>query len=153
MPLGAKYGGRKKGTPNKATLEKRAKAAAQLAANRNAPIEQRELAKDALMRIARVCEGAMAVCRPTTQAELERGVALNPDGSWARFAELGRLTAWCYKAAADFESPKMLGISVAPPPPPEVDEVEIIPLRVFEGGREIKVIAHHQNKGGKPDAA
>lgn len=140
-PKGVRIGGRQKGTPNKATLEKRAKIAAQRAADANRPLEERELAKDALMRIARLAEGAAAVNRPTTEADIAGGNQPNPDGNWQRFHEWVKLTAWCYKAAADFQSPKMLGIAVAPPPPPpETAEPEIIRLRVFEGDRQVKLI-------------
>lgn len=134
MPLGAKYGGRRKGTPNKATLEKRAKAAAALAAEKNAPIEERELAKDALMRIARLAEGAAAVSRPTTEADIATGTRPNPDGNWDRFRDWVRLTAWCYKAAADFQSPKMLGVAVAPTPVNLGGPPKIRRLRVFDSG-------------------
>lgn len=147
---GERRGGRQKGALNKATLERRAKAQAALLANTNAPIEQRELAKDALLRIAHVCEGAMAVCRPTTQAEIENGAKANPDGSWPRFIELGRLTGWCYKAAADFQSPKLLGVAVAPAPPVLDDRPrEPRKLRIFEGGKLIEL----RPIGGRDDSA
>lgn len=140
VPKGTRIGGRQKGTPNKATLEKRAKAAAALAAEKNAPFEERELAKDALMRIARLAEGAAAVSRPTTESDIELGAKPNPDGNWERFHDWVRLTAWCYKAAADFQSPKMLGVAVAPAPQKPDGKPEIVRLRVFEGGQQVKMI-------------
>jgi hypothetical protein len=132
--------GRKKGTPNKATLEKRAKAALQIVQDSQKPIEERELAKDALMRIAQLAEGAAAVNRPTPQSDISEGITPNPDGDWGRFYEWIKLTAWCYKAAADFQSPKMLGVAVAPAPPPAHDISKPRKLNIFEGGRYSKTV-------------
>lgn len=136
MPLGIKYGGRRKGTPNKATLEKRAKAAAAQMAAADAPLEMRELAKDTLVRIMAFCEGAVAACRPTTEAETAAGKAINPDGDWGRTLDWAKLWAWCSDKRAAYESPKLLGVAIAPAPPSH-DQVTVIDLDVFQGGHPV----------------
>jgi hypothetical protein len=125
VPKGVRYGGRQKGSLNKATIEKRA-----LIERVNIVTAGRlEQAKDALLRIAQELE------------EQAKHMKLEERLNWLK------LTAWCYKAAADFQSPKMLGIAVAPPPPVLSHEPEVIRLRVFEGGRDVTVIDQ------TPDAA
>ena len=147
MAIGKKTGGRIKGTPNKATMERRAKAATARMEAANAPLEQRELAKDTLLRIMVFCEGAVAANRPTTEKEIAEGKAVNPDGSWPRCLDWARLWAWCSDKRGSFESPRLLGVAVAPAPP-TTETVHVVRLRVFEGGRETKLIEHR-----KTDAA
>lgn len=154
MPSGAKpgerRGGRQRGTLNKATVERKAKALVALTRQADASFEHRELAKDALMRLAIFAEGAAAATRPTTEADIKGGSEINPDGDWDRHKGWIELSGRLYKWAADFQSPRMLGIAMAPPPPPTIEGGEEqrvrMTLRVFEGGRMIKQIPAGQSK-------
>lgn len=127
--------GRKKGSLNKATLERRAKAQLELlaAARENPP---RERALDRLARLQRLIEGAAAVSRPTTQRDVAGGQEPNPDGNWDRFTGLLRLWAQIDIACANYEAPKLQAIAIAPPPQ-EQRQARIIDLKVFEGGRQV----------------
>lgn len=127
--------GRKKGSLNKATLERRAQAQLELVRRaEEQPVRERAL--DGLARIARLCEGAAAINRPTPQAEIARGVQANPDGNWDRFRDFIRLWAQVDSARANYESAKLQAIAIAPPPP-ERKEARVIDLAVFEGGRSV----------------
>jgi ketopantoate reductase len=78
---GERRGGRKKGTPNKTTQERQINAAREIDRARK---EGRELAKDVLERLMHIAEGATGVNRPTTQADLEKGIEQNPESIRAR---------------------------------------------------------------------
>lgn len=132
-----KTGGRLKGSKNKTTLEREAAAAVDAARG-----QQRELAKDVLERLMKVAEGATSLNKPTTQAELARGVAANPDGDWERFGAWFDRTAYCAKELAKYQSPQIKAVD-APAPPPDPGQLErdgrrVFHLRVFEGGRPLE---------------
>jgi hypothetical protein len=108
MARGFKTGGRVKGSKNRATLER--EAATQIDA---AIGGKQELAKDTLVRMMRLAEGAAAVHR----------TKINDDEKhWDRFGEWFDRWAYVAKEAAKYQSPQMRAIAVmapAPAAPPE----------------------------------
>ena len=138
MAKGKKTGGRKKNTPNKATLERQINAAQVIDRARK---EGRDLAVTVLERLMNVAEGATGLTRPTAKAEIAAGRAANPEGNWDLFGQWFDRTAYCAKELAKFQSPQIKAME-APTPPPDPADVEQksrkrFGLRVFEGGKPL----------------
>jgi hypothetical protein len=130
--------GRKKGTKNRATVEREINAAAAIDRARR---EGRELAVDALERFMKIAEGAAGVNKPTTQAEMAAGAQPNPDGDWPRFGEWFDRMVYCAKELAKYQSPQIRAVDLPAPPPDPTKQAEgsvvRFKLRVFEGGRSL----------------
>jgi hypothetical protein len=136
MPKGLKLGGRQKGTPNRATVERQMEAARAIVST------ERERGFSMLYRIASLCEGAAAASKPTLATELTKGASKNEDGDWGRFH--GWVTLWAATAReiTKYQQPQIKPVDApAPPPDPNKQQDEHVPrrfsLRVFEGGRPL----------------
>jgi hypothetical protein len=124
MPRGAKpgerRGGRAKGQPNKASMERAAIAERIVAESEGKP--GRKLGRELLEELALMFGGLASEFQPVatgpggtlTQADLE---------SWAKsykeplFEKYAKLAAKCADAFADFQSPRLGRLQVAAPPP------------------------------------
>jgi hypothetical protein len=124
MPRGAKpgerRGGRAKGQPNKASIERAAIAERIIAEAEGKP--GRKLGRELLEEFALMFSGLASAFQPVptgpggtlTQADLE---------SWAKgykeplFEKYAKLAAKCADAFADFQSPRLGRVQVAAPPP------------------------------------
>jgi hypothetical protein len=131
MAQGIKTGGRKAGTLNRATVERRLEVARQLedARNRGVP-----LAKDRLEELLGIALGVMARFQPVTvQIVHQTGAAGNAKGpqqseNWSRFGEWFDRAVYCAKELAQYQSAKLRAITVTPTPPPappkeNIDEI------------------------------
>ena len=135
---GQRPGGRKKGTPNKATTERRL-IAAEVERRRAATSvgRPREMAIEKLARYGNMAEGAAALHRPTSPAEIAAGQAPNPLGNWTEFREWLKTAAAIARMQVDFETPKLSAVAIALPPPAQTDERKRFTLTVFEGGKPL----------------
>jgi hypothetical protein len=124
MPRGARpgerRGGREKGTPNKATVERTALAERIVAEAKGKP--GRKLGREMLEEFAVLFGGLAAMFQP---------VGTGPDGAvtpqdlklWAEsykeplFEKYARLAVKCADAFADFQSPRLSRVQMAAPPP------------------------------------
>ena len=138
MAKGKRTGGRKKGTPNKATLERQINAAQAIDKARK---EGRDLAVTVLERLMNIAEGACGLNRPTPQRSILQGEKQNPDGDWGRFGDWFDRTVYCAKELAKYQSPpiKAMEQPTAPPDPDEAERVgtRTFTLQVFEGGKAL----------------
>jgi hypothetical protein len=135
---GQRFGGRKKGTPNKATTE-RLIIAAEVEKRRTAKAvgRERELGVEKLAKLGDIAEGAAALVRPTSPQEIAAGVPPNPQGNLSEFREWIRLAGTLAKWRAEYETPKLMAMAIAAPPPVQRDEAKRFTLTVFEGGRPL----------------
>ena len=101
--------GRKAGGKTKATLLREQKVAAVIDRSRR---EGRELGIDVLERMMKLCEGAAAEFRPTTQKDVAKGATLNPDGDEPVFGQWVDRTIFCAKEIAKYETPQLRAIMV-----------------------------------------
>lgn len=119
--------GRVKGTPNKATVER--KLAAEIDAARAG---EKELGKDVLERAMRFAEGVVSLNRPEPVV-VEGKVSGTQGGDWDRFGAWFDRWVFCAKELAKYQSPQLRAIAVAPMPAlPEP--------KVIEGERADNVI-------------
>jgi hypothetical protein len=135
---GQRFGGRQKGTPNKATTERQL-LAAEVERRRAATSvgRPREMAIEKLSRYGDMAEGAAALHRPTSPQELAAGRPPNPLGNWGEFREWMKLAANIARMQVDFETPKLSAVALALPPPVRRDESKRFTLTVFEGGKPL----------------
>jgi hypothetical protein len=129
------WGGRKKGTPNKATLEKALAAEAEL---QKAKEEHRPLAKDVLDSLMGTFVNAALPYQPTKGQRMQPEQADNYE-RWARLA------MECAKALAPYQSPTFRAIVVAPAPDDQLQRVTKYELTIFDSQRaatKAKVIEH-----------
>jgi|SRR5215472_2120027 len=141
----AQIGGRRAGSPNKATIEKRL-VAAQVIDRARAMNEP--LAKEKLAELLVIAMGAMSSFQPVTEemAKLARdqgnAKAVAKKGSWPMFGEWFDRSAYVAKALIGYQSPALKAIAIAPPPPTEVGgtKADVITLRVFEEGKVVKTL-------------
>ena len=140
-----RYGGREKGTKNRATLQREAEAAARVAATSGG--KAREGALAVMERLMGVAEGATEANRPTLQRQIAvadatgASIDINPDGDWGRFHDFLNLTFSIAKELARYQAPQVKAVD-APAPPPDPDEIargsrRRFGLRVFEGGKPL----------------
>jgi hypothetical protein len=125
---GKKFGGRKKGTPNKRNSEavERARIEVENALSevdpRSNPVQvlKKKLAKDVLEEFMMLFAGMAAAHQP-----LPEGMPVPPGRKpdEAKFQTYAKLTVDTAKALADFQSPKFRAIAVVAPPP------EMLPTR------------------------
>ena len=135
---GQRFGGRKKGTPNKATQERRL-IAAEVERRRAATSvgREREMAIEKLERYGSMAEGAAALHRPTSPQEIAAGRPQNPIGNWSEFREWLKLAAAIARMQVEFQTPKLSAVALALPPPAQRDEPKRFTLTVFEGGKPL----------------
>lgn len=164
MPHGAKpghqrYAGRAKGTKNKATIE-RELLAADIAKRQMSRAHEtgRELAVEALERYQKLFEGVASHFRPNTDEELEALAAQNKKGN--PHADFDKFKEWLCEARdtakmlAEYQSPKLRAIAIAPTPIGNEERTKTFTLTVFEGGRAltppvVDVTPSKKNGGGE----
>jgi len=132
MPSGAKpgerRGGRVKGVPNKATIEKALLAER---AVEQARLNGKKLGKERLEELMEIFIGATAYFQPT----ITPGVP-STTGDWDKFEKWARLAMECAAKLAPYQSPTFRAIVVAPPPA-ESDITKRFTLTIFEQRRQI----------------
>jgi hypothetical protein len=115
MAIGRKTGGKKKGTKNKATLEKEHRALEALQQRARTPL--RKLAKDELADLVPIVKEIALKFR---DAALANGGLPGTKGYkadvWKEAREWIRVYGWVADLAADFESPRYRAIAVAMTP-------------------------------------
>jgi hypothetical protein len=141
---GQRFGGRTKGTPNKATIERleRERIAEQVAlqsavAAQSAPAAEREIAKagterrklgkERLEELLEIAVGATAYFQPT----LKNGVERNPNADWTQFQKWFQIAHAVAATVSPFQSPTFRAIMVAAPPPKHDEDRksgDVIPL-------------------------
>ena len=138
MAQGRKTGGRQKGTPNKATVERRL-LAAEVAARRTdmAAKHGRKLGVDKMEEYGDIFEGAAAYFRPTTQSEIAAGRPRNPNGDWNEFGIWMDRAFEARKEVTKYQTPKLNAVAVALAPPVQTEERKRFTLTVFEGGKPL----------------
>lgn len=122
--------GRPKGSPNKATIERRLAAEIDVARRANER-GVKELGVDVLERMMRLAEGAASLHRPPTPEQV-RGAQAQEDaaaarekreprkifaGNWDLFGAWFDRTVFCAKEMAKYQSPTYKAIAVMTPPP------------------------------------
>jgi hypothetical protein len=114
-PKGVRYGGKQKGTKNKATIERELRAAQAQAVIEGARPEDRELAVDVLERMMKIAEGAASIHKPPAPSQLkaaqEAGQTIEK-GDWAKFGEWFDRTVHTAHRLASFQSPTFRAIAV-----------------------------------------
>ena len=126
---GQRFGGRAKGVPNKATLQKALIAERTVA---DARMSGRKLAKEILDDFMQLFAGMAAHYQPTPPDRPQ-----NPSQDEPMFEKYGRLAVETAKALANYQSPTFRAIVVAPPPEEKGEMRKRFTLTVFEGGRPI----------------
>jgi hypothetical protein len=140
MPRGAmpgeRRGGRKKGKPNKATLERAALAERIIAEQQGKP--GRKLGKELLEDFALMFGSLAASFQPigtgangvVTRDDVRKWAA-SPDEPY--FEKYAKLAAKCAGDFADFQSPRLGRVQVAEPSPkPGVPTVKRFTIRIFD---------------------
>jgi hypothetical protein len=120
MARGTKTGGRKAGTPNRATVERQEIAARALD---NAKAEGRPLAKDRLDELLSIALGAMTAHQPITKDMVKKARASGNNtvkesrGNWSGFGDWWDRAAYAAKELAKYQSPTYKAVSVETPRP------------------------------------
>jgi hypothetical protein len=132
---GERFGGRTKGTPNKATVERQLIAAREAEARvAEAHASGRRLGKDVLDEFMHLFAGMAATYQPLpTGMPIPQG--RQPDE--AQFEKYARLAVHCATKLAPYQSPTFQAIMVAPPPPDPgaSGQRKRFTLTIFEGPR------------------
>lgn len=143
--MGKRYGGRAKGTPNKATVEKEA-AAVQAhidAADKARKTGDFKHSMTEMMKAVKLAEGFAGACQPAIIKDAKgkmtfEGGDIQLFGAW--------YDRWfkTIEVLAKYQMPQMKPID-APAPPPDPDAINkanrrVIKLRIFDGGREVPVL-------------
>lgn len=135
MPRGAapgeRRGGRIKGIPNKATIQKALIAERTVADARSAG---RKLAKEVLDDFMHLFVGIAATYQPLPPGTEPRPGATPDEPMFEKYARLAVETA---KNLANYQSPTFRAIVVAPPPEEKGEPVTRFTLTVFEGSRAL----------------
>lgn len=119
-----RWGGRQKGKPNKATIERQRRAMDDLMERARAADPQ-PWGKDELAALIPEAKELLGVVKGVVARFQRLAMAEGaPDSAWERFktwvdlyAEVMLKTSQIEYRAADFQSPKMRAIAVLPPPP------------------------------------
>lgn len=155
MPYGAKYGGRKAGTPNKRTVEKRVRAQQELD---DARFHGKKLAIDRMRELLEIAVGVMAAHQPVSADQVAEALARDPQtklrqqtGNLPIFGEWWDRAAFACKNIMRHETPELKAIAVAPAPAPALLEGPRAPrkLRIFEGGKVIELKPIGERPGGQ----
>jgi hypothetical protein len=118
MARGTKTGGRKAGTPNRATVERQEMAARALD---NAKAKGRPLAKDRLDELLSIALSAMTARQPITKEMVKKARASGnrtvkeSRGDWGGFGDWWDRAAYAAKELAKFQSPTYKAVSVETP--------------------------------------
>ena len=136
MPRGAKpgerRGGRVKGTPNRATIEK-AKIAEQVMAR--AEMRGEQLAKEVLNDFMQLFAGMAATHQPIPEGQ---SIPLGRRPDETKFEKWARLAVQCAKDLAPYQSPTFRAIVVAPAPDSnQVERRKVFQLTIFENQRAL----------------
>lgn len=140
MAIGAKTGGRAKGTRNKATIERETKALAELAAGAKAA-ERRgdtKLAISEMQKALVLAEGFAGKLKPEFTKDADGNIVVKDVGRFRLFGEWFDRWFNIQKELARYQSPQFRAVDAPTPPPDPGSNVKTITLRVFEGGRQIK---------------
>ncbi len=126
---GERRGGRHKGVPNRATIEKAKVAELALA---EAKAQGRKLAKDVLEDFMHLFAGMAAHYQP-----IPEGQAVPPGRAphEGKFGEYSRLAVDCAHKLAPYQSPTFRAIVIAPPPEDRGEDRKRFTLTIFEGGK------------------
>lgn len=108
-PKGSRFGGRGKGTPNKATIEKNLRIAQQLAVQ--AGQKAKPLAKDVLEDFMHLTAGMAAFYQPTAP-----GQPVNANQNEEKFWQAALACKEFAKALAPYQSPTFRAITTVPAP-------------------------------------
>ncbi len=129
---GQRFGGRKKGVPNKSTILRQQKQAEVIAAVVDSG---KPMALTVLQKAMEFAEGAVATFRPRTKGELLAGMPPNPDGDIEEFGKWFDRWLKCVTELAAYQSAKIKAMEAPTPPPAAGSNRKRFTLRVFEGGR------------------
>lgn len=110
--------GRKRGIPNKATIERALIAQRDLEAIKAAAKAdpERQLAIDKLEKFMNLCEGAAAFFQPRSPEQLRSGIPENPNKDWDLFGEWIDRAIYASKELANYQSAKLKAIMVSSSP-------------------------------------
>lgn len=111
MMRGKKTGGRSKGTPNKATIEKD-RIAAEIAARTvaDAQVSGKKLAKEVLDEFMHLFAGMAAHHQPLPKGQINADPKRNPDR--AEFDKYAMLAVDCARRLAPYQSPTFQAIAI-----------------------------------------
>jgi len=127
---GEQRGGRPPGIPNKATLQRVARAEQEML---DAKAAGRKLAKDVLDDFMQLFAGMAAHYQPRPNRQ---GIEPNPNQSEPLFEKYAKLAVEAAKHLAPYQSPTFRAIMIAPPPDASTrrGKVTRFSLTIFEGG-------------------
>lgn len=142
MAKGKRSGGRTKGTPNKATLEKQINAAQAIDKARR---EGRDLAVTVLENLMNIALGATGLNRPTPKGQEGPNGQINQNGDWDRFGAWFDRTAYCATQLAKYQSPQIKAVDIPTAAPEIAGHIdEDFTINVFDSG--IKVLEYMPRK-------
>lgn len=145
-PKGVRLGGRKKGTPNKATAAREELARAQIAESlekaKAAGAASPRNALNEMYKAITIAEGMAGKFQPRDVVQDGNGKVTIVGGDIKLFKEWFGLYFDCAKELAKYQIPQIKAVD-APTPPPDPGELERTSrkrfgLRVFDGGREVE---------------
>jgi len=140
---GQRFGGRAKGVKNKSTILREQKQAAAIAEIIDSG---KPLAITVLQKAMEFAEGATAAFRPTLQADVARGQAVNPDGSVEEFGKW--FDRWLKVASelATYQTARIKPMEAPSAAPTQTGAAKKkFTLRVFEGGKAIGAPANDKD--------
>lgn len=133
---GERRGGRKKGVPNKATIEARERAARELDA---AKAGEKQIGKDVIEEMMFIAKGATASFQPVSEEQAQRAQAAGQTnvkpraGDMEKFGQWWDRTVFAAKELAKYQSPTFRAIMVstagdAPKNDPKQIEGNVVPI-------------------------
>lgn len=144
---GERRGGRKVGTPNRATLERALIAEREMAQVDKRATKSFKLGKEVLRDFMEAFGGLATHYQPVKLVDKDGKPVLDAKGVQQLRGDLEQFGRWselavkCAIALAPYESPRLNAITVVPPAPEQKKEEEVIEVKVFEAdGSEGKVI-------------
>lgn len=150
--VGKKTGGRAKGTPNKATIERELEAARALDKSRALG---RPLARDRLDELLDVALGAMQRHQPVTKEMVDRARAAGnanvkeSKGDWDGFGDWWDRAAFAAKALAPYQSATYKAIAVQMAPIAEPARAPADNVRQIDDSNAVSRVYLRVMKGGK----
>lgn len=142
---GERRGGRKKGTPNRATVQReelaRAQIAESLAKAKKAGQADPKVALSELYKAIQIAEGMSGMVQPQVTRDEKTGVVSFKGGDAKLFGEWFDRWKDCITTLMKYQLPQIKAID-APAPPPDPNKADgprrKFSLRVFDGGRQVK---------------
>jgi hypothetical protein len=138
---GERRGGRQKGTPNKATLEREEKARQEIAEalKKAGTAKTVRYAIDEMQKALVIAEGFAGLVQPTPIKDANGKLVKFEGGDVELFGTWFDKWFTCIKELAKYQTPQVKAIE-APTPPPDPQDLERrsrkrFGLRIFEGGR------------------